>query len=62
MKIGELRMVRDIVLGDGILDQFGQIIDIQFFHDIGTVPAHRIGADVQNFGDFFGPFAFRQEF
>lgn len=55
-------MVKNIALGNRVLDQIGQILNVQLLHDIGAVSAHCMGADVQSCGDFFGSLAFHQEF
>jgi hypothetical protein len=40
------------VQGNGKLDKLAQILDLQFFHDIGAMGLYRTLADKKNIGDF----------
>jgi hypothetical protein len=56
-----LYTIEDVILGDGILDQIGQPLDVQLFHDVMTMPPHREDADVERVGNLVGIFALRQK-
>lgn len=61
-RIKWLRVVVDVILGDGVLDQVGEVLNVQFLHDVVPVAANREDADVEDFGNLLGFFPFRQQF
>jgi hypothetical protein len=48
----------DDVVSDGVQDQFGEGVEVEFEHDVGAVGFGGVDADVKEIGDFLVAFAF----
>ena len=46
---------------EGVLDEVGQFLQVEFPHNVVPVPAHRKDADIQEVRDFLGSLAFGQK-
>ena len=55
-------LLSDIVLAQGVLDQFGSLANVQLAHHICTMTLNRPDADAQQVADFFVGFSFCNEF
>ena len=51
----------DDVIADGVHDQFGEGVEVEFEHDVGAVGFGGVDADVEEVGDFLVAFAFGEE-
>ena len=53
LKRGALCGLRGITLADGVFYQVGGLLDVQLFHNIGTVMFHGADAYIQEIGNLF---------
>jgi len=51
----------DDVVADGVEDELGEGVEIEFEHDVGAVGFGGVDADVEEVGDFLVAFAFGEE-
>ena len=51
----------DDVVADGVVDEFGEGMEIEFEHDVGTMGLSGVNADAEKGGNFLIGFAFGEE-
>lgn len=49
------------MVADGVVDQFGEGVEVEFEHDIGAMGFGRVDADAEKIGDFLVGLAFGEE-
>jgi hypothetical protein len=49
--VTRLRVELDDADFDGVFDEFGDVVEAEFFHDVGAVGLDGLDADVEAFGD-----------
>lgn len=51
----------DDVVADGVVDEFGDGVEIEFDHDVGAMSFGGVDADAEEGSNFFVGFAFGEE-